>query len=236
VPVHPPRSGLVHEHVCERVREVAGQGDEPVVGVGVDRHGPRAEAGHEGVQAPMAACVRDRDRCQKPGCAGEEVGAGVADAAGLRPAHGVAADEAPVLAGGGHEPRLRRADIRHRAAVRGGLERARHQLGQPGDRPADDGDLGAGDRGIERILDAGGRSALEPGRSRVRVGIERDHLVAAGGGGEADRAADQAEADDGDAHQVTPPTGGATVRMSSASRKARSSDWRAFRRGSHRVW
>ena len=121
----------------------------------------------------------------------------------------------------------------------GRVERARDQLGQPGDGAADDGDLGIRDGRLERALDTGGGAPLESGRGGVRIRVERDHLVAALPGGQADRAADQAEADDGDSHQVTPGAGSSADfcdRISSARRKARSSDWRAFSRGSHRVW
>ena len=43
-------AGLVDEHVRERVRQVARERDEPVVRLGVDRDGHRAERRDEAVQ------------------------------------------------------------------------------------------------------------------------------------------------------------------------------------------
>jgi hypothetical protein len=48
------RAGLVDEQVGERVREVAGQRDEPVVGLRVDGDGRRAQRGDEAVNETVA--------------------------------------------------------------------------------------------------------------------------------------------------------------------------------------
>jgi len=62
VAVDPRRSGLVDEHVRERVRQVARQRDEPVVRVRVDRDRDRAELGDEAVDEPVPLRVGRRER------------------------------------------------------------------------------------------------------------------------------------------------------------------------------
>ena len=84
---------LVDEQVRERVREVARQRDEPVVGARVDGDRRRAETGDEAVHEPVALGIGLGQRRQEPGGALEQVGARVLGAARLRSADGVPADE-----------------------------------------------------------------------------------------------------------------------------------------------
>ena len=90
--VHAPGAGLVDQRVGDGVRQVAGQRDQPVVRVRVDRHRPGAQRRHEGVQPPVALGIGRGHRRQEIGRAGEQVAAGVGDAAGLGAAHRMAAD------------------------------------------------------------------------------------------------------------------------------------------------
>ena len=68
-------AGLVRDDVREHVRHVARHRDKPVVGVGIDRDGRRAERGREGVHGAVAGGVGMRDGREEPGCAFEEGGA-----------------------------------------------------------------------------------------------------------------------------------------------------------------
>ena len=120
---------LVHEHVRERVRQVARERDEPVVRVRVDRDGPRAELGDEAVHEPVALGVGRGGRRQEPGRALEQLGAGVLGAARLRAADRVAADEARRSAPRPRRPRLRRADVGDGRTSRGARAPARELRG-----------------------------------------------------------------------------------------------------------
>ena len=96
-PLAPERAGgLGDEDVGDDVRQVRDGGHHPVVDVGVDRRGPRAEAGDEAVQALEQRARRRRRRRQVPGGAVEQVRARVLDAGRLRARQRVAADEARV--------------------------------------------------------------------------------------------------------------------------------------------
>ena len=52
------RAGLVRDDVGEHVRDVARQRDEPVVRLGVDRDGRRADVGDEAVHRAVAVAGR----------------------------------------------------------------------------------------------------------------------------------------------------------------------------------
>ena len=60
VTVDAGRAGLVEQDVRERVRQVARDRDEPVVGAGVDRDGPRAERRDEAVHRAEQLRARSR--------------------------------------------------------------------------------------------------------------------------------------------------------------------------------
>ena len=97
------RAGLVDEQVREHVRQVARQRDQPVVRVGVDRHGTRAELGDEAVHGGgggrrrsrrSGSGTRSRPRTDRPRA--------FSAPRASEPAHRVAADEAAGAAGRGH--------------------------------------------------------------------------------------------------------------------------------------
>ena len=84
VPLDATRPGAVHDHVREHVRQVARQGDEPVVRRRVDRDRERAELGDEAVDEAMPRRVGLRRRRQEPGGAFEQSGRGALGAVCLR--------------------------------------------------------------------------------------------------------------------------------------------------------
>ena len=202
VALDPHRAGLVEEDVGERVRQVARDRDEAVVRVGGDRDRDRAERGDEAVEQLVPLGLGARDRGQKPGRALEQLGRRPLGAARLGAADRVAADEARLAGRRGDHGALGRADVRHGAAVRGGVEHRPDLRRQRGDRRRDDGQLGTGERGAEigRGLD---RAAFRrPGEVRL-VRIPAGHVLdARPSGGEADGRADQAGADDRYAHYL----------------------------------
>ena len=134
----------------------------------------------------------------------------------------------------GDDARLGRADV--------GDGRLGRELGQLGEHAGQRGDGRAqhDELGIARPppRDRRRASSTQPRSSaaapRVRVGIEADDAPDAGAlaRGEAERAAHQAEPDD---REALDHAGRASPRINSARRKARSSDWRAFKRGSQSV-
>ena len=94
MPLDSRRARLVDEQVRERVRQVARQRHDPVVRLGIDGDGGRAEARDEGVDEPVAVRVGLGKRRQEPGRALEELAARVLGAAGLGAADRMAAHEA----------------------------------------------------------------------------------------------------------------------------------------------
>ena len=127
--------GLGDEDVGDDVRQVRHRGHHPVVGVGVDRGGPGAEAGHEAVQALERDPRRRRRRREVPDGAVEEVLARVRDARRLAARERVAADEALVAVGGDHAA-LRRADVGDRRSRAAPREDRGDGLGQRAERDA----------------------------------------------------------------------------------------------------
>jgi hypothetical protein len=122
VPVDHGRARLVDEQVGERVREMAREGDDAVVRVGVDRDRGRAETGDEAVHEPVALDVGGCERGQEPGRAVKELGIRVLGAAGLGAADRMAADEARRVPRRGADARLRRADVGDGAGLAAGGE------------------------------------------------------------------------------------------------------------------
>ena len=92
-------------------------------------------------------------------------------------------------------------------------------------------ELGAGDGRREVVGGLVDAAALQRGRARGRVGIAADDAADARAlaRSEPERAAHQSQPDD---RETLDHAGRASPRINSARRKARSSDWRAFRRGS----
>ena len=89
--------GLADEHVGEHVRQVRDARHEPVVGVGVDGGGTRAEATEQAVQTLVEhAGGAAFGGGEIPGGAVEQVLAGVLDAGGLGAGQRMPADEALV--------------------------------------------------------------------------------------------------------------------------------------------
>ena len=113
--------------------QVARDGDEPVVGAGVDRDRSRAERRDEAVHRAQQLGPGAGGRRQEPGRALEELGVGALGAARLGAADRVAADEARVAAGGGADGALRRADVGDDAALaaRARAPRARRAGARP---------------------------------------------------------------------------------------------------------
>ena len=127
--------GLGDEDVGDDVRQVRHRGHHPVVGVGVDRGGLGAEAGHEAVQALERDARRRGRRREVPDGAVEQVLARVRDAGRLAARERVAADEALVAVGGDHAA-LRRADVGDDASGRRVREDRGDRLGQRAERDA----------------------------------------------------------------------------------------------------
>ena len=199
VPVHLHRAGVVQDDVRKRVWEMAREREKAVVCARVDRDRNRPERGDEAVQEPVALRLRLLNRRQKPCRALEELLAPARRAAGLRAADGMAADEANAVGNGRADGRLRRADIRDRGAgIRGG-ENLFHPLLEVRDRRGDDDQLCLLDRRDETFDGLVQGAALGRDREKLGVGVVSGDMAHAGPlGGEPDRGADQAGADDGE--------------------------------------
>ncbi len=229
--VHPDaRVRAGHEHVGQGVRQVAGQRDQPIVGIGIDRDRASSQRADERVQASVGDRVGLGNRCQEPGRSIEQLRPRVGHATGLRAADRVAADELRMGTQRGQQAALCRADVGDGAALRGGVQHLPRQGRQLRNRPAHERHLGAVQGGRQRIVDAGHSAPLEPDPARFGVAVVGRDLVATGGRGKRQRASDQAKPDNRDPHRFA-----SAVRISSATRKARSSDCRALSRGSQSV-
>jgi hypothetical protein len=172
------------------------------VRLGADRLRPRPEIGNDPLQGVVEEAARAFGRRQVPAGAVEEVGAGVADPGGLGAGERVAADEALVVAEGGDQVSLGRADVGDDGLGTGGLERRAAELGQRGDRRRADDDLrpraGCGDA----LGPAVDRADLDGPLERRRLRVITDDLgPRALPGGESDRAPDQADAEDREGHR-----------------------------------
>ena len=169
------RAGLVRKQVRERVRQMARERDEAVVGAGVDRDGDRPETAHEAVHVAKAGRVGVGDGGQEPGRTHEQVRARVRRPARLEPAHGMTADE-PRPLGGGHrsdDGRLGRADVGHGRA-RGRRERGRHGRRELRDRCTHRHQIGAVERRGEVAVGLLDAAAIERSVARECVGIMPD--------------------------------------------------------------
>jgi hypothetical protein len=219
--VHPP-AGVVQMTLRACGRWLVA----PAAGVcgRADRHRHRTERG-DGAR-PVAVGSVSRRR-QEPGGALEELLAPARGPARLRAAHGVAADEADAVGHGVAERRLGGADVRDGGAVARGGQHVADPLPErpPASRPR----VGLLPR---RPGSAGSSSApRSPPRRGTQVGVVAGRARRPRFAASSDRGADQPGADDGELLDVLK----LARALGSASRKARSSDWRAFRRGSQSV-
>ena len=197
--------GLGDEQVGEHVRQLRDARHEPVVGVGVDGLGARAEAAEQ----PVQALVEDAGGAafgggEIPGGAVEQVRAGVLHAGGLGAGERVPADEALVGAGVG-EHALGGADVADDAVRAGAGEREAHGLTERADGGGDEHDVGA----VDGADDVGGLrvdgAELERLGAHALVGVVPAHVgVGAGARGEADRAADQPHPQNRDLQEACP--------------------------------
>ena len=189
---------LRDEQVGDDVRKMRDDRHQPVVVVGRDRGRHGAEAGDEPRQALVEHAGRRLARGQVPRRAVEEVRAGVRHAGRLGAGERVAADEA-VARDRPDERGLRRPDVaddrvRQRLAERADGVRQRVD-GDAGDRDVGRADLGDA---ADRLVD---RAALERDPQRLRAAVAADDVrPQPAAGGHPDRAADQADADERDAH------------------------------------
>jgi hypothetical protein len=162
------RAGLVDEQVRERVREVAGQRDEPVVGFRVDGDRRGAERRDEAVDEPVAGRVGLGQRRQEPRCALEELGGRVLGPTRLGAANRVAADEPRRAAGGGADACLRGADVGDGGLVGGRRQRRSDLCRELRDGCGDDDQLRARDGGLERAARLVEGAASRGGIERAR--------------------------------------------------------------------
>ena len=162
--------------------------------LGAEVGDPRAHLGeHLGVGAA--------GRREHPGGADEQVGARAREALLLGTRHGVATHEARRELGArrlhrGDDRCLHRADVGHQG--RAGVERLDHHLGDVADRHRDHGEVGAGHRLREVGRECVDRAGVERGGRALGVVVEAAHGTPARREREADRAADQAGADERD--------------------------------------
>ena len=193
-----------HEEVRQRVRDVARQREEAVVGGGVRPNRARTERGDEALHERDALGRGCFGRSQEPGRLVEQVGRGARGAAGGSAGDGMARNEAGIL--DRRERTLGRGDVGHHDAWPGGVQHLPHDGRSRADRNRDDHELRVPDRLRERLrrLDrAARRRALE----HAGVRVEAAGAGARAAGGEGDRRADEAGADDGEALNRTWPLG-----------------------------
>jgi hypothetical protein len=212
-----PSGGLGDEHVGQHVREVTEDGDQPVVRRGIDGHRSGAEVDHEAVEPFVEQSLGVRQRGQVPDRALKEVRTGVLHSGGFRAGDRMPADEALVV-DRTKELLLRRADVGHGAVGPSGVESRLHEARQGADRSAGEAELAA----LERIGNGGrdpiDRPQLAPPLEAVGISTEA-HDVRVGHilvGGEADRAANQPDAQDGN-----PQTASSCFPASSATASTR---------------
>ena len=216
-----PRQRLLEPHMAHHRNQ-------PVVSAGVDHHGPRAERRDESVHTAEEVRARPGGRRQEPGRALEQLGVRAVGTSRLGAADRMATDEAAVSSGGGADGALRRADIGDRrippARARAPRERrgaVRRRVPRRRTRSAPStasGSVAAGSTASRSLAT----------RSTSGSGSQPAHDSARPPGRESRGRADQTRPDDGE----VPKHDGRYPRISSATRNARSSDWRAFKRGS----
>ncbi len=196
-----------HEHVGQHVREVGDGREQRVVGVGVERRGARAEVLEQPVQALVEHPAGALGGRQVPGGAVEQVRPGVGDARGLGAGQRVAADEARIV-DGRHHRALRRAHVGDDAVLPRRVQHLAHGGRQVAHRGGHERRLGAVQGRVEGAARLAHRAALDRGGEHPVAGVEAPHVSAQPlARGQADRAADQAHADDGQAWAVTHQVG-----------------------------
>ena len=252
VAVDPRRARLVQEHVRERVRQMARDRDEPVVRVGVDRDGTRAERGDEAVHEPVAL----RRRRRRVGVRNHVAPSNSSAVARVRAARLGAADRMAADEARRRPPRPRRPApfVEPTSVTRApGGARVEHRrepcAGSVADGRGDERELGV----RERLGEIGAAASTAPRSAAiarcVRVGIPADDVGDPGAPrGERRRRADQARCRRRRAAQrivmqfrrrsrtaITPPAsarrrgrrGRATAARSGAGRRASRSGGRA---------
>ncbi len=195
--------GLADEDVCDHVGKVADRRHHPVVGLGLDRLRAGAEAGDRALQAVVEDAAGAPGRGQVPAGAVEEVLAGVVDARGLDPGQRVAADEALSSPSAVTMPRLVEPTSVTTTSSPLAASASRASSTKRGDRGRADDHLGAlaglGHRCRRAVERADADRPLH--RLGVRVEADDDGAVDARPRRAADRAADQADAEDRDPHR-----------------------------------
>ena len=194
------------EDVGEDVRKVADRGHLAVVRSRVDGLGPGAEAGDEAMEAVEHDPLRVTGRGQVPTGAVEEVGPRALDPGRLGAGQRVAADEALEAGDPGdgiEQAPLGRADVGDDRVGAGGGDGPTEEPWQSRDRRGAEDRLRPLDGVVDRFGDPVERAQLERLGEGRRVLVEPDDLSAESLlGGEADRAADQPDAEDGDPHRA----------------------------------
>src|SRR6266511_3347835 len=117
MPLDPGRAGLVDEHVRQRMRKMARQGDEAIVRLRVDRDRGRSQVRHEAVYEPITLGVCAGEWCQEPRRTPEELRARVLRPSRLGAADGMTADESGRVTCGRAGCGLRGADVGDGAAL-----------------------------------------------------------------------------------------------------------------------
>jgi hypothetical protein len=224
VPLDSSGARLVDDDVREHVRDVARERDE-LVGARLDRMEARARPRSRGRGRSAEARLGRRRRSRRA-----LEGPDDAWVAPWPPCWIGPADEPRGAPCCGDDVRLGRARVGDGRLVRARLEHRRDLLGEHGHRSGHDCEVGPGHRLGQRAgsLD---RSALGRLGERDGVRVPAEDSGPGRASVQADGGADQPGADDGeplDRHRYP-------RRMSSAIRKARSSDWRPFERGSQSV-
>jgi len=148
VPVHARGARLIQENVRERMRQMAGERDQTVVRLRIDRDRNRTERSDKAVQHPVALRIRRRVRREEPRRAAKQPAARMLRAVRLRATDRMAPNESGVAHRARHR-RLRRADVRHRRPVARPLEHGRHLRWQRRHRRGDDHELGVRHRSAE---------------------------------------------------------------------------------------
>jgi hypothetical protein len=172
------------------------------VSVRLDRRGPRAQARDEAVQALVGRAVRGLRGRQVPRGVGEEIGAGVLDARGLRARQRMAADEARVV-DGVDDAALDRADVADDALLARDVEHRLHDRAEHLHGRGHEGKVRLRDRFVHARARLADRAARDGRLAGFRRRVVAAHLRAeALAGGQADRATDQSDADDGDLHDA----------------------------------
>ncbi len=170
-----------HQRRRGQVGDVADDGDEGIVALGLEGHDLGAERGHERADERVGSLLGRRCRGEHPRGAIEQIGVRPVGTFLLRPGHRVTAHETWMVDGSDHRP-LHAADVGHHQSVAAGRQQLSGDLGDGRDRCGHDSDVRLGV--AAEPVDC---AELEGARRASRIAVLPAHLPARAAQREAER-------------------------------------------------